>query len=187
MTENNLENRADNLKKLSLLLSNGDEILGDDVRLSEQSPDSYVQAHRAELENRGIFEPVAGLSWIAIVDGLEKRGKLIELDWKESGEETVQAVLKLCVGDENVEQIRQSLEKIPPENFPETLDFFKRINQELELFEKALIIIDIDSDCYPLALVQLAAKPLVSELANRIEANRVRTFRISDVGEATHR
>ena len=176
MTENDFENRANNLKELSLLISNGDESLSDDVRLSEQNPNAYFNVHRAELENRGISKPETGLSWIALVDGMEKKGKLIELDWKESGEEIIQAVLKLSDNDENIKQIRERLERIQPRNFSKTLNLIERINQELKFFDRTLIMIDIYSDCYPITVIQLSGKTLVIELANRVEAGRIHTF-----------
>ena len=176
MTENDLGSRADNLKELSLLISNGDKSLSEDVLLSEQNPNAYFNIHRVELENRGISEPEAGLFWIALVDGMEKKGELIELDWKESGEEIIEAVIKLSASDENIKQISKSLKKIQPKNFSKTRSLFERINQELELFERSLVMIDIYSDCYPLTIVQSSRKTSVIKLASQIEANRIHTF-----------
>ena len=171
-----MDNRAEELKTLTLLLSNGDESLSADVALSENDSAAYVNAHAEELKTRGISEPVDGLPWIALTDGLEKTGRLIELDWKESREEFIRAIVKLSAEKEKLEQISEALNSIEIENSEKTSDFLERVNEALKPFDYSVIMIDIHSDSYPICLVPLVSKTSVIDLADRIEADRIHGF-----------
>jgi len=167
-------NQADEFKKLALLLSEGDESLSADVVLSAIDPFAYVRAHAEELRPRGISEPKDGLPWIALIDGLENKGKLIELDWKESGEMFVQAVKKLLKNEKSPEQARDALNSINAPDSNKVADILARIDQILAPYGYGIVLIDIYSDSYPIALVRRSSIPAIMETANRIEKRRVR-------------
>lgn len=171
-----MDSRAEEFKTLTLLLSNGDESLSEDVALSEKNPDAYVKVHAEELKNRGIHEPIDGLPWIALIDGLEKNGKLIELDWKESSKEFVEAILKLSAKEESAAQIRDSLTSIQIEDSAKVSENLERINEALKPFDYNVIMIDIRADCYPLTLIPFTSKASVTELADLIETERIYGF-----------
>ncbi len=164
------------LKELTLLLSAGDESSSEDVALSAAEPDSYIRLHKFELQNRGISAPMPNLHWIALVDALEKKNKLIELDWKESPEMLREAAETLLANVEQTESARDSLRSIETENFGTVPKTLKRINQLLEEFGFVFIIIDIQSDCYPLTLIRLDAYPAVMKSANLVNEDRIYSF-----------
>lgn len=174
-----VKNHANEFRKLALLLSEGDEVLSDKVVLSELDPIAYVGAHTNELSLRGISKPKEGLPWVALIDGLESSGKLIELDWKESGEMFVRAVKILLKNDYSPEQAREALSSMDSINVQDSLkvvDVLHQIEQTLAPYGYSIVMIDIHSDCYPIALVQRQALPAILETANQIEKKRVRNF-----------
>src|SRR3954467_8984844 len=107
--DHSIEDHADEFRKLALLLSEEDEALSADVVQSVMDPVAYVCTHAKKLRLRGISKPIDGLPWIALIDGLEKRGKLIELDWKESWEMFVVAVVELLQNEKASEETREAL------------------------------------------------------------------------------
>src|SRR5262245_61662829 len=171
-----IKNHADEFRKLALLLSEGDESLSADVVLSEIDPVAYVSAHAKKLRLRGISKPIDGLTWVALIDGLENKGKLIELDWKESGEMFVQAVIKLLENEKAIDQARDALNSINIRDSKKVADMFAQINQILAPYGYGIVLIDIYSDSYPIALVRRPSIPAIMETADRIEKRRVRNF-----------
>src|SRR5262245_26432706 len=169
-------NQADEFKKLALLLSEGDESLSADVVLSAIDPFAYVRAHAEELRPRGISEPKDGLPWIALIDGLQNRGKLIELDWKESGEMFVRAARKLLENGDSPKQARDALSSMQVQDSWKDAEILSQIDQTLAPFEYSIVMIDIYSDCYPITLTRRLSLPAIMETANLIEKKRVRNF-----------
>jgi len=174
-----VKNHAGEFRKLALLLSEGDESLSADVALSEINPVAYVRAHAKELRRRGISKPIDGLPWIALIDGLEKKGKLIELDWKESGEMFVQAVIKLLENEKAPGQARAALNSINVQGSKKVADILAQIDQILAPYGYGIVLIDIYADSYPIALVRRSSIPAILESANRIEKRRVRNFGVN--------
>jgi uncharacterized protein DUF6630 len=174
--EDPIKNHADDFRKLALLLSDGDEALSENVVLSEIDPIAYVSAHAEELRRRGINKPKDGLPWIALIDGLENRGKLIELDWKESGEMFVRAARRLLENRNSPKQARDAFSSIKVQESMKVVDILDRIDQILTPYEYSIVMIDIHSDCYPIALTQRLSIPAIMETANRIEKKRIRCF-----------
>ena len=171
-----IKSHADEFRELALLLSEGDESLSADVVLSEIDPVAYVRTHAEELELRGISKPIDGLPWIALIDGLENRGKLIELDWKESGEMFVNAVIKLLENEKSLEQTRDSLNSINVKDSRKVADVLEQIDQILAPCGYSIVLIDIYADCYPIALAQRLSITSIMEIADRIEKRRLRNF-----------
>ena len=176
MIDHPIKKHAEEFRKLALLLSKGDEFLSADVVLSEIDPVAYVRAHAKELRRRGISNPIDGLPWIALIDGLEKKGKLIELDWKESGEMFVQAVIKLLENEKAPEQERDALNSINVRGLKKVADILAQIDQKMAPSGYGIVLIDIYADCYPIALVRRSSIPAIMETANGIEKRRVRNF-----------
>jgi uncharacterized protein DUF6630 len=171
-----IKNRADEFRKLALLLSEGDESLSADVVLSEIDPLAYVRAHAEELDLRGISDPTDDLPWIALIDGLMNKGKLIELDWKERGEMFVKAAIKILKNEKSPEQARGALNSINVQESWKDTYLLNQIDQTLAPYGYSIIMIDIYSDCHPIALVRRPSIPAVMETANRIEKGRVLNF-----------
>jgi hypothetical protein len=75
-----------NVIELAGYLMAEDPSLAGEVRLAVASPDAYLGKFQERLSGRGIEKPIPDLPWIALVNGLEDRGRLHELDWKEAPE-----------------------------------------------------------------------------------------------------
>lgn len=171
-----MTDHADTFGGLTLLVSEGDKLLREDVVLSVKDPDAYVNKYSKDLNRRGISKPVDWLPWIALIDGLEKKEKLIELDWKEKSEMFVNAVNKLLAKVGDSEQIHKQLSSIKFGARKTVPDILSRINLVLQKYDYTVIMVDIYSDCYPITLVRLRSYPAIKRKADLIEKDRIHHF-----------
>jgi hypothetical protein len=144
-----------------------DPSLAEEVRLAVASPAAYLDRFKDRLSDRGITKTVPDLPWIALVNGLEDRDRLHELDWKEAPEDVTWKIDKLLP-----EQLHASdrwawtetpewEEKLPHDLLPAIAARFAE--QGL-----TVVTIDIDSDSYPMTLLpvgQVAECQRLAELA----------------------
>lgn len=80
------------LLTLSEKLSAGHEHVVGEVVQAWDHPELYVEQWGDRLENRGIYEPIPDLAWIALVDALDELGLVWEIDWKQEAETILFAV-----------------------------------------------------------------------------------------------
>ena len=132
-----------------------DASLGAEVGLACQEPLEYLNKFSAELQTRGISSTVDNLPWLALVDGLFRRGLLHELDWKDDPEEVVGVCSLLSRKHHCYEKVNQALSSVEPLLNDDIEEFLPVVNQTLKSADVQLVWLDIDSDSYPLALLAL--------------------------------
>lgn len=75
--------RVDRAVSLCHALLPHDSSLAAEVRLAITQPISYVSEFQDRLADRGIFEAIPVLPWIAFLDGLVAREQLAQVDWRD--------------------------------------------------------------------------------------------------------
>lgn len=122
-----------------------------EVRLALEDCAGYVERFREQLQGRGITKPEPGLPWIALVDGLWSRKKLVEIDWREAPEEIIEQLDPLL--DEYGSRPNR-WEWADQEEDWDTEAFLLEIGRTIAADGLALACIDIESDSYPLLIVK---------------------------------
>lgn len=171
-----MNNQIEEFKELAFLLSDGDLDLSASVASSIMSPQTYINTHAEDMENRRISAPIEELPWIALVDGLDKKGRLAELDWKESKEAFIERIVNLLKNDNASKQTIESLILMNLEGEDDIPKMLKLINQTLRPFDYAVITIDINSDSYPITHSQIQTLSKIKEIANRIGNRKLQFF-----------
>jgi len=160
---------AAKLYELAKELAPGDPSLVEQLRLAVEQPSEYFTRFRKRLAQHGIKEwvPESGamrkLAWIALVEGLAERDLLLNLYWSEHAG-TVVEELNQFLGDNAVDW-----EAVWPEGEDE---YTLHCEEVLELAGKylrknglALVVIDTDSDYYPVLAVPLKRLKRIQRLA----------------------
>ncbi|MEV8361350.1 DUF6630 family protein [Streptomyces niveus] len=137
----------DSLTAVAELLAPGRPAVAEQTRHAHTDPEGYVRDHADRLEDRGIDEPFPGLAWIALVDALHDHKLLAEFDWKEGADEIRWRMGGLA-----------SRPSVDPwvlfddgEMELTTHDFLQACGRHYREVGTALVILDIESDCYPVA------------------------------------
>jgi hypothetical protein len=141
---------------LAAYLVPNDSSLSDALRLSVENPDAYYAAYAQQLRYRGISKACppfeVSLPWIALVDGLHARGRLIEIGWNDALEEMAHAMDQLLV-EQPANATRWDWLKSPEwsDRYPEQT--FAEIGQRL--FDKGLVLLQLDivADSAPLMIL----------------------------------
>jgi len=149
-------------------LFTNDATLQQEVRLAYEQPQQYLQQFKNKLEERGIEEPIETLAWIALVDGLQRRDLLQELDWKDDPEDAIAVVEDLTQEHQNQQKIHNTLSKLEPLLNDDIEEFLPTINFVLKQYDIKLVWLDIDSDSYPLTLLPFKELANAKELANKV-------------------
>ncbi|WP_330175780.1 hypothetical protein OG875_21110 [Streptomyces sp. NBC_01498] len=137
----------DSLTAVATLLAPGLPAVVAQVRQAHEDPEGYVRAYADRLEDRGVDEPFPGLAWIALVDALDEHRLLAEFDWKEDAEEIRHRLKRLASAP--------SVDPWPLFDAGErelwTHDFLEACGRHYREVGAALVVLDIESDCYPVA------------------------------------
>lgn len=135
------------LTAVASLLAPGRPAVAEQVRHAHEDPEGYVRTYADRLDGRGIDEPFPGLAWIALVDALHERKLLAEFDWKEDADEIRFGLQGLA-----------SRPSVDPwalfddaESELTTHDFLEACGRHYREVGAALVVLDIESDCYPVA------------------------------------
>lgn len=148
-----------------------------EVQLAVDKPKIYIENFASTLLERGVEEPTSALPWLALVDGLERRGLLQELDWKEDIEGFVDATILLTKNHVEIENIKAellSLEFLDDDKEPE--EIITDINDILQKFNLLLVMIDIDSDSYPLCIITLSKLEKAQKLATLLNYGSIKCY-----------
>ncbi|MEU0522788.1 DUF6630 family protein [Streptomyces niveus] len=135
------------LTAVASLLAPDQPAVAEQVRYAHEDPEGYVRTYANRLDDRGIDEPFPGLAWIALVDALHERRLLAEFDWKESAEE-IRFGLSGLVSRPSVDPWTLFEDG---ESELTTHDFLEVCGRHYREVGAALVVLDIESDCYPVA------------------------------------
>ncbi|MBW4716362.1 DUF6630 family protein [Saccharothrix obliqua] len=147
------------LAALAELLAPDAPDVGKRVLSAHDEPAEFVRAHADQLDERRIDEPIPGLAWIALVDALTDHGLLAEVDWKEDPAEVVAQLKALRSAPAEWGWVGETDTHVP------TYDFLRAAGRRLRALGTALVVLDIESDCYPLTLVPVDHVREVVDLA----------------------
>ncbi|CEP36454.1 MULTISPECIES: DUF6630 family protein [unclassified Halomonas] len=125
-----------------------DDELVVEVNLALSDPESYFEKYSDDLMERGIEDPSEVTPWIALVDGLTRSASLVELDWKFDAADLVWNLEQLQICKANAIDFSKINES---DEYSE--DLFKLVAIVLDSYSMNLIILDIDSDSYPLMVI----------------------------------
>jgi hypothetical protein len=141
-----------------------DPSLVEEVKLSIERPEAYVETFAKRLGERGIRRAVPDLPWIALVDGIYFRGHVVEIHARESLEEMAHEIDKLLVGQPK-ELDRWAWMTAPEwrDKYPEQL--FPTIGARLFARGLGLVSIDIRSDSSPLIVLPVDRLAKAARLA----------------------
>lgn len=149
----------DALAGIARLLAPGEPEVAERVLRAYDAPEAYLSEHADRLEERGIDTPIDNLAWIALVDSLDDHHLLGEVDWKEAPEDIRYALDQLT--SRPADEVWAWHD--PEEHFF-THDFLERAGEHTYAAGKALVLLDIESDCYPLAYLPVARVAVLIEL-----------------------
>ncbi len=144
-----MSNARDALASLAALLAPGEPAVALQVLAAHDDPVGYVRAHADRLMDRGIDDPTSDLAWIALLDALTDVGRLAEVDWKEQGEDVARQLraLRSSPGDAAWTWLGSADMEASTETF------LHIVAAGLRAGGTELVILDMGSDSYPLALV----------------------------------
>lgn len=148
------------LGEIARVLAPGEPEVAERVLRAYDAPEAYVSEHADRLEDRGIDTPIDNLAWIALVDSLTDHHLLGEVDWKEAPED-----IRWALGQLTSRPADEVWAWHDPEEDIFTHDFLKRAGEHTYAAGKALVLLDIESDCYPLAYLPVARVAELTELA----------------------
>ncbi len=152
-----------------------DETCLEDVRLAVEDPKGYVARFRSRLEERTIKGPEPDMPWIALVDALEARHLLVEVDCREAAEEIVDLIEPLVE--------RYGLEPdhwdwIDEDDWTEAdaASFLQEANRRFASHGVVLGYIDISSESCPLIALRPDQFARAQELARGAGYGRIVRF-----------
>ena len=156
--------RAGNKPRESAALLKLTELLGGDARLCRaveaavDDPTAYFERAATALAHR-VAEPVTDLGWLVLIDGLERTGRIAELDWKEDPEDIAVALRGMVP--------RRAWKAIAGLGGATCPEYLARATRALHGHRLALVWLDANSDSYPIAVVETGDLARVVRLANR--------------------
>lgn len=152
--------------KLAALLT-PDAGLSEVVLLAHRSPAEYLRLHSAEAENRGLEDDDVD-PWIALVDWLVENELGHELDYKENAAELAWGLSRMTA----VLSSGVDLQSVDDPDAHLTFGML-RANALLAPAGLELVVFDIDSDSFPVVLVETMKRDrivaLAAELGHRVD------------------
>ncbi|MEG0113835.1 MAG: hypothetical protein RR749_15620 [Comamonas sp.] len=137
--------------------------LWDEVQQALGQPAQYLDRFAAKLANRGMNEPAHVTPWLALVEGLQWRGQNYELDWKLNMDDAIWALQQL----KTVQQRALPLQALAG-SVALSHDALLEAGDYLRSQGLSLVSIDIESDCYPLSVLETSAVAPLQALAQKV-------------------
>ncbi|MFG5775800.1 DUF6630 family protein [Comamonas sp. J-3] len=134
-----------------------------EVQLALTEPALYHSRFTDDLENRGIYGAEGVRPWLALVDGLQRRGQNCEFDWKLDMDDLVWNLKQL----KSMQQAAVPLDVLAASE-ADGFDALQEAGSFLQTQGLALLSFDIDSDSYPLSVVDNSAVEPLLGLAQRL-------------------
>jgi len=156
-------------------LFTNDTTLQQEVKLAYEQPQQYIQQFKHQLEERGIEDPIESLAWIALVDGLQRRDLLQELDWKDDPEDAIEVIENLTQEYSNQQEIHNTLSNLEALLNDDIEEFLPTVNLAIAKHNLQLVWLDIDSDSYPFSLVKLQDLKEAKILADKVGFGKIKS------------
>ncbi|MEU9091529.1 DUF6630 family protein [Streptomyces sp. NPDC048428] len=155
------------LTAAAALLASAHRAVTERVLHAFDRPEAYVHDHADRLADRGIDEAVPNLAWIALIDALADHRRLAEFDWKEDSQE-VRSQLNGLDSRPSVDPwvLVEEKEMLLP-----TDEFLNACGRHYRDVGAALVVLDIESDCYPVVCLRAARVPELTAHAKRAGFN----------------
>ena len=144
------------------------EALWEEVHLALVQPQQYYNRFADDLPNRGIHAPEHVTPWLALVDGLQRRGQNFELDWKLDMGEAIWVMQQF----KTVQQRAVPLGSLA-QSKALSHDALLEAGDYLRTQGLSLVSFDIQSDSYPLSVLETDAVAPLQALAQRVGAKVV--------------
>lgn len=155
------------------VLCPGDRTLLDDIVLALKQPDKYLAKFDDELYERGIEDPKEVDVWLALIDGLESRNCLADVDWKNSGADLAWNFNQLSISKQRKLDWR-GLEKAGPD-YKTTPEFADEIERVLKSAGLIAVFLVYSGDSYALCFVESSKVKALQQSAHRI-SQRIEIF-----------
>jgi predicted DNA-binding WGR domain protein len=150
--------------EFAALLAPDDATLSAEVRQALDEPARYFARFRAALDDRNVASAdVPELPWMALVIGLESRGRLHEIDWKDGVREVAHAVNHLL----SVDPTRFAWADEPRYDALPTPKLLHVFGAALKEKGQTLASLDTQSDCYCLMVLDEKVATRAQALARR--------------------
>ena len=144
-----------------------DAALAEVVLLAHGSPADYLRSHVSEAENRGLEDDDVD-PWFALIDWLIENDLAHELDYKENAAELAWGLSRMSA----VLSSGVDLQSVDDPDAHLTFGML-RANAILAPAGLELVVFDIDSDSFPVVLVETARRDrivaLAAELGHRVD------------------
>lgn len=139
------------------------EGLWGEVRLALEQPAAYLDRFADKLVNRGMVQPEHVTPWLALVEGLQWRGQNQELDWKLAMDEAIWVLQQL-----KTVQRRALPLQVLVGSTALSHDALMEAGDYLHSQGLTLVSVDVESDCYPLSVVETSAVVHLQALARKV-------------------
>ncbi|GAA0707402.1 DUF6630 family protein [Dokdonella soli] len=140
--------------------------LCEEVLLAARDPATYFERFEDDLLQRGIEEPERVSFWLALVDGLQRRGALWSFDWKDQAD-NLAAAMQMLAQRRGAELDWQPLASRGDE-YGATSSFADAIQQILQPAELVAVWLDTESDEYPVCLIEARQVDKLRGLAQQL-------------------
>lgn len=155
--------------RLSALLDDAPEVAAV-VTFALTDPEAYFLRYQDDLLERGIEEPEDVDPWIGLLDALDQEGALAYLDWKDSGVELVDAMSAVP------RVVASGVDIDPAADVDGSLETaIAHLDGLLAGHDLRVLLLDEDSDAYPLVVVPAGNVEEIVVLAGRV-GHEVRRF-----------
>ena len=134
-----------------------------EVVLALEQPGAYFAQFEDDLGNRGIEDAAYVTTWLALVDGLQRRNLNVEMDWKMGVDELVLSLATLRMAAQHNLRFGSLASG---SSFGEAA--LTQTSAWLRTQGMALVSLDIQSDCYPLSLAPVADVEMLEPLVKRV-------------------
>jgi rhodanese-related sulfurtransferase len=152
------DERAASWRELATLIT-PDAGLSDVVLLAHRSPAEYLRVHADDAENRGLEDEDVD-PWFALVDWLIENEFAHELDWRENAAELAWGLSRMSA------VLASGIDLQSVDDADAHLTFgVLRANALLAPAGLELVIFDIDSDSFPVVLVETTNRDRIVALA----------------------
>jgi hypothetical protein len=146
--QTNLDEAA--LREIGTVLCPGDKTLLSEVLLAARQPTEYLKKFNDELFERGIEDFKEVDYWLALIDGLARRKCLIDVDWKNSGEDLAWNLNQLQITSQK--DLNWKLLDKMGSDYKTTPEFSDEIERVLKPKKLVAIFLIYSGDSYAISL-----------------------------------